>query len=82
MEGCREGLLWLWGKGRGRERQTRQWECGYGALEGGYRGKQVSGNVDMERREKGKSKNKALRMQLWDIGRAVEISAGKGNVVM
>ena len=49
---------------------------------GGYRGEQVSGNVDMERREDGKSKKKALRMQLWGIGRAVEISAGQGNVVM
>ena len=37
IEGCREGVLWLWGKGRGTERGTRQWECGYGALEGGYR---------------------------------------------
>ena len=42
----------------------------------------MSGNVVMERRENGKSKNKAQRMQLWGIGMAVEISAGKGNVVM
>jgi hypothetical protein len=33
-------------------------------------------------REDGKRKKKALRKQLWGIGMAVEISAGKGNVVM
>ena len=35
IEGRREGVLWLSGIGRGTERGTRQWECGYGALEGG-----------------------------------------------
>ena len=78
----REGVLWLWGKGRGRGRGRRQWECGYGALKGVYRTEQGIGNVVMKRRKDGNRKNKALQMQLWGIGRAVERSAGKGNVVM
>ena len=30
--------MWLWSIVRGEEMGTRQWECGYGALGGQYRG--------------------------------------------
>ena len=35
IERRREGVLWLWGKGRGAGRGKMQWKFIYGALEGG-----------------------------------------------